>query len=53
VVLYSFHFIFADFVRDNRQTMVQLHCITVDYFSIKLAGYLNCQLQAMFSVMHG
>ena len=50
VVWDSFAFIFQNFVRDNGQTIIKLHGITIDDLAIESSGNVYCKL---FCFQHG
>lgn len=45
----AFGFFLCNLVRDDRQSMIQLHCIAVDYFAIELPCNLDGELSVVIS----
>lgn len=45
----TLHLLLGDFIGDDWQALIQLHCIAINDFAIEFSGYLNSQLSSVIN----
>lgn len=46
----ALHLLFGDLVGDDGKALIKLHCISIDYFAIKLTCYFYRELPVVMNI---